>query len=411
MKLPIFSIAGSTTTGFSNTATRYGQISGGIGGAVGTTIFRCYLPWAGNVHSLHVRALDAQNITNGGTYTIDVMVDGVSNNDPITGNPLAVVLSNTNFYQIDNTDVLQLAANSYLTLRVVPSGSPDAVGPVAPQISFVYEYPSSVNSVFFSMYNSASTNAFIGIGQSSTMGNEVEWGSVMPVDGKFLGMIFDRATAPVGSNTCEVVLRLNGSNTIVNTSVTSGARYSSMLANVDVVAGDIVSLGVYQTPGIAASIGTISLLFESSSNNTVIVPSRWGSLSTSATRFGAFGGNQGTTNSAFEFSTTIAPMNFTVTKVQALLNGAPGATRGRNFTLMANNNSTSMTVAVENTNTSSSNSGSLAITANTLLTTNTTPNNTPTAANGTYLTYLINVSGNNMNTRRRSQGISMTGVG
>lgn len=376
MQTPILALAGHST-GPSVSATRHAALAGGAQTGQwenSATLVQIPVPLAGTFSNLRIRFPAA--IADGDTWTVTLQAGGADTT-------LTTPATNANSgVSADTVNAPSVAAGDLMSLKCVPANTPDAQGRV--QISLVFTATASGKSVMFGRQDSGNATATfylpVGTAGLDTLTTEASAEVVMPCDGT-LDVWYGRLSAvPGGTATRTYTVRKNGVDTDLILAFGAADQALNDSGSVAFVAGDRLTVSCATANGPATAAFGFGIGWTPAVDGESVLLFRAGALSNSTTVYGNTNGNTSTGQTTESDAYNVAPVAFTVRKMQARLSTAPGAGKSRAFTSRKNGGSEALTCTVADAATTASDtSNSFSVAAGDLLTRMQVPTGTPTA--------------------------------
>lgn len=396
MKTPLF-FTGSSTSNVSNTADRYAPLAGSGPGAVTyATLSASRIPnavmWptAGKISSLRARFPAGSPALSAGSFTVTLMKGTAQNS--MTATALTVTINAANLTQVDLVTELSVAEDDFLAWKITPSGVNSDYAPGASiQISCVFESTTAGRSVMLSTIASGSAACAVapGCGAPNNL-TEATATVVFPVPGtigKIKASLNNNGGAPGSGNSRTLTLRKGTVGSLADTAlaVTFGASDVNKSLDlggspVSVSAGDAVSIAQTITGTPTASTVVLAIEFIPTTAGQAVRFATFGSLSTTAARYGVLAGFNPNAEANDNNSTQLAPVDLTIKSLRVDTTTAPGSGKTRTNTVRKNASATAMAAQIADAATSASDTRDIAVAGGDTLALVSTPSGTPTAS-------------------------------
>jgi len=351
MLTPVFNVLSSTA--MVNSADRYFAFAGsgavGLSNVTSNTIPQTPLSIAGTISDMIIHG--STQITNGGTYTATLQVNG-------TDTALTAQLTSAADFGSDHVHSVSVAAGDTLNWKVVPTGTPDATPNVS--ISCVITGSTPGQSVLFGGTVSAVTvTHYSGVGClfQDADGTGVGSAAIVSTPGTLRNLRVRIPTASGGSGSWTFTLFKNGVATALTCVANNVNAASDLTHSVAVAAGDYISLEGAVTGTVASSNIRHSMQFDPTTDGESLVFGRCnGSPSASADTF--YGISSASASGAGPAGINIvsrAPVDSTFKRLFVKVGTAPGGTDTRQTALRRDAATTALSVTLTGANTTGNN--------------------------------------------------------
>lgn len=331
------------------------------------------IPSSGTFNKLRV-TLDVAPDTGAGTqtYTFALVIDG-------SATALTCAISEAATSCADTSNSVAITAGSVASLRATPSGTPATV---IPTWTLVFDGSTTAESIYPAGGTGNNVSGrhlpFHGHGGPGESTEALEQ-LLISTSGTFKNL-YIKKTDPGAGNTFVWMVRKNEGDTTLTCTITEGNTACSDLSNsFTVVAGDRVTVLYTATGTPTASNGVRSITFLADTNGEFLFgASNTGNASASADNYVSIQ-SEGIGWNATETVVDQVGQSMTMTKLQVLLSGTPGA--GNNYALNLRQDvaSPGLTCTVADTDTTCAGTATITINADDLLATLSTPTSTPSA--------------------------------
>jgi len=327
----------------------------------------------------------------GTSYTFTVMKNG-------SPTALEIVIADTATVGTDNTHSATFAAGDTVSLRSTPANTPATLSVESwnlltqtnTQSAPVLSGPGS-QSTTVTNYASLTGGHASGSGWSAT---ESDTQIIVPTSGTLSTLYATASTGPGSGKSWQYTLMLNGSATALQATISNaGTTANDTVNSVSVAAGDTITMRSVPTGTPAASTPSFSMVF----SPTVDGESFFGFGHQTAPIAGtSYEQPLGVGNFAWTASESNRPMTFgpyTITKMYAKLNTAPGVGTSRTFTLRKAAASSSLAVTISDANTTGNSTSTVNFAQGDQITVQSTSTGSPAAATGgVHLGFLVYVA-------------------
>lgn len=378
MRTPILALAGHSS-GPSTSAVRSAALASGAqtgGWENAASLVQIPMPLAGAFSDLRTRYPAA--IADPATWTTTLQNGGVD-----TALTCQATQANSGIGS-DTTNTVAVAAGDLISIKNTPANTPGAQTRI--QVGLVFTATASGKSVIFGRQDAgASTTTFylpLGCAALDTITTEANAETVMPCDGT-LDVMYGRLSAvPGGTATRTYTVRKNGVDTGLTLAFGAADQALNVTASVSFVAGDRISLSCVTANAPASAAFGFGIGWTPAVDGESILALRGQTLSASATIYGNANGNTSTGQTTETDAYNVAPIAFTLRKMQVRLTTAPSAGKNRAFTARKGGASQALTCTVADAATTASDtSNSVSVAAGDLINTMQVPTGTPTAIN------------------------------
>lgn len=313
----------------------------------GTAATKHPMPCAGTAKNLHVRLINA--LAAGTSWQFSVMKNE-------SAQSLAVTYTNGVDLVTDKADTsnsVSFAAGDFIGLRSNPVGSPTANAML--NMSFAIETSANEHPIFFSFgYVSAGATVYAGRRESAT---ETQVSMVMPTAGTISDLYAYATVATGAGETHTATIFKNGvADATLQAQITnasSGRLASDTSGTVSVAAGDLISVRIVGSAGVAAAHVFCSAKFAPTISGEAVV---FANLYNAGNSYAAPGSDGVLSVDTSNDVNPDVPFSLTARKLQIKPSAAPGSGNGFAVTLRKNVSDTALTVDVVNSETADINS-------------------------------------------------------